>query len=61
MIVKLAIAALISGIAIPALAIHHFTAFESSSSHLIPGADAAVSAVEGVGRSGLGPFLSGLI
>jgi hypothetical protein len=61
MIVKLALAALISGIAIPAIAIHHFTRIESGAGLLIPGADATVSAVGSVGRSGLGPFLSGLI
>jgi hypothetical protein len=61
MIVKLAFAALISGIAIPALAIHHLSPIDSRSSFTVPGADAALSAVAGVGHSGLGPFLSGLI
>ncbi len=58
MIVKLALAALISGIAIPAAAIHHFTRIDAEAH--FPGAGATMSAV-GAGRSGLGPFLSGLI
>ncbi len=60
MIVKLALAALISGIAIPAAAIHHFTRIDAEAHFAIPGAGATMSAV-GAGRSGLGPFLSGLI
>jgi hypothetical protein len=61
MIFKLALAALISGIAIPALAIHHFARVEIGEGLIVPGAEATVSAVGSVGRSGLGPFLSGLI
>ena len=58
MIVKLALAALISGIAIPALAVQYLNCVESASLLAVPGADAAVSAVS---RPSLGPFLSGLI
>ena len=59
MIVKLAIAALVSGIAIPALAIHHLAGLETRTG--LPGADSAVSAAGSLGRPNLGPFLSGLI
>ena len=59
MIVKLAIFALVSGIAIPALAIHHLGGLEGRAT--LPGADSAVSAVESMSRPNLGPFLSGLI
>lgn len=61
MIIKLAIAALVSGIAIPALAIHVLSCVESPAGLVATGADSAVSAVGSVGRSSLGPFLSGLI
>jgi hypothetical protein len=61
MIVKLALAALISGFAIPALAIHHFAGVEDEAGLVVQGADATVATVGSVGRSGLGPFLSGLI
>lgn len=59
MIVKLAFAALISGIAIPALAVQLLGCVESRPA--LPGADAAVSTVSAASRPNLGPFLSGLI
>lgn len=61
MIFKLAIAALISGIAIPALAIHHLGCIHGPAELVATGADSTVSAVGSLGGARLDPFLSGLI